>query len=117
MQNDHDPMRVYDKLRELYEESHAVHVASGEALVEIINALSRKTEADAAFLQAFSHLVSRPMAPVSAAPDEYPSPPPGYSQVQDPFASPPPLPGRQPMPDDDFMRQHIEKYGPPPGGR
>lgn len=97
MQSDHDPTRVYAKLRELYQEAHAVHVASGDALVEIINTLSRKAEADAAFLRAFAHLVPRPIAPTH----DTPMPPHGDPpQVGDPFG-PPPLPEQNDIPPED----------------
>lgn len=104
MQGDHDPTRVYAKLRELYQEAHAVHVASGDALVEIINTLSRKAEADAAFLRAFAHLVPRPIAPTHDAPMPPPAEP---LHVSDPFG-PPPLPDVPP--EDLAWAQKMEAY-------
>ena len=54
-----DPSRVYAHLAALYKECLIIHEASGNALVETINALSRKAEADKAFLDSFQHLVPR----------------------------------------------------------
>ena len=95
-----DPTRVYSKLTELYAEAELVHRASGEALVEIINALSRKTEADARFLAAFHHLVPRPIEPV-AEPQPPPEPPRAQPSsmpwdADDERAMPPPLPDDYP---------------------
>lgn len=62
MSNPHDPTAIYAKLGELWAEAQRVHEASGRALCEIVNALARKADADAAFLAAFSHLVPQPMS-------------------------------------------------------
>lgn len=92
MSHEIDPTRVYSKLADLYAEAELVHRASGDALVEIINALSRKTEADARFLAAFHHLVPRPMTEQPAPPAESPratSMPWGDEDLR---PNPPPLP-------------------------
>ena len=85
--DDHDPSRVYAKLHELYAEAKAVHDASGNALVEIINALSRKAEADGAFLAAFQHLVAQPMTAAPPATDDL-----ATRATQEFPETPPPLP-------------------------
>ena len=64
MSQDVDPTRVYAHLTALYKECLIIHEASGNALVETINALSRKAEADKAFLDAFQHLVPRQVSEV-----------------------------------------------------
>lgn len=99
-QNNIDPTRVYSKLADLYAEVELVHRASGDALVEIINALSRKTEGDAMLLAAFHHLVPRPIS-AAQAPDRSPEapvaqPPSMPWDAVDPRVSTPP-----PLPDDD----------------
>tara|TARA_R110000868_G_scaffold4998_6_gene30976 strand:- start:560 stop:889 length:330 start_codon:yes stop_codon:yes gene_type:complete len=86
--NDIDPTRVYAHLAALYKECLIIHEASGNALVETINALSRKAEADKEFLDAFQHLVPR--------------------QVSE---APPPLPGKDQDWRDDHMRRLNEALG------
>lgn len=89
MSNPHDPNAIYAKLHDLYAEAQRAHQASGDALVEIINALSRKAAADAAFINAFHHLVPQPMAqeppPVQhrGQPMPGPVPPPDYADGYD----------------------------------
>ncbi len=96
MSHEIDPTRVYSKLADLYAEAELVHRASGDALVEIINALSRKTEADARFLAAFHHLVPRPIAEA-----EHPVPPVEPSRATSmPWTDEDLRPGPPPLPDD-----------------
>ena len=105
---------------ELFKRGQIIRDSWFAAWVANIERMRQEFENSERFLSDYAHLLQQPM-PSSlnpAAPDSYAAPPPGYSQVQDPFASPPPLPNghRQPMPIDDFMRQYIQKHGPPPGG-
>lgn len=100
----HDASRVYEKLTELYQEAQAVHQASGNALVEIINTLSRKAEADAAFLAAFHHLIPREIAPdPEPAHEPEPAPIPRSAPSQ-----PPPLYGFTPSDSDDEFESRLQ---------
>ena len=106
---------------ELFRRGQIIRDSWFAAWVANIERMRTEFENSERFLSDYAHLLQQPMPGPhslnSAAPDEYPSPPPGYSEVRDPFA-PPPLPNghRQPMPMDEFMKEYIEKHGPPPGG-
>jgi hypothetical protein len=113
---EHDPSIIYSKLADLYQEARRVHEASGDALVEIINALSRKADADAAFLSAFRHLVPQPVAAHDRQSDNQ-----SGHQIDHgaPRATPPPVPrqfvGVPPpgaMEDDDgrAFEQRLDHY-------
>ena len=105
---------------ELFQRGQIIRDNWFAAWVANIERMRQEFENSERFLSDYAHLLQQPMPSPhslnSVAPDQYPSPPPGYSQVQDPFAAPPPLPDRQPMPMDEFMQQYIQKHGPPPGG-
>lgn len=116
-------MSSFDQIAdELFRRGQIIRDNWFAAWVANIERMRTEFENSERFLSDYAHLLQQPMSSQqsldSAAPNIYPAPPPGYSQVQDPFAGPPPLPNghRQPMPMDDFMQQYIQKHGPPPGG-
>ena len=90
------PTRIFPHLQASYDEYAAVHASSGAAMAAALNAISRKVDADRAFLEAFQNLAgpagqagtAEPQGarPVTAEPKAEEPPPPSQSP------QPPPLP-------------------------
>lgn len=85
------PTRIFPHLQAIYDEYAAVHASSGAAMAAALNAISRKVDADRAFLDAFQNLAS-PAVPQDARPvtAEPKSEEPPAAPSQPP--QPPPLP-------------------------
>lgn len=82
-----DPARIYPHLQAIYDEYHLVHSASGQVMADALNVLSRKIEADKAFLDAF-----RSLEVVTGHSGAEAAPLPGVPTSPPVASGPPPLP-------------------------
>lgn len=84
------PTRIFPHLQAIYDEYGLVHASSGVAMAAVLNAVSRKIDADRAFLEAFQHLsVTTAPQPVTATQISDPAPAPAEPETP---LQPPPLP-------------------------
>lgn len=83
------PTRIFPHLQAIYDEYGLVHASSGVAMAAVLNAVSRKIDADRAFLEAFQHLAATSPQPVTATPISDPAPAPAEPETP---LQPPPLP-------------------------
>lgn len=106
MSGKYDPQRMHEFLSRFYSEAQTMHQATGSAVVEVLNWLQRRAQADAEFLSAFGHLIQPP--PAAQRPPQGPPPVPPAS-LRDEY----PVPADLPMPEErsEQLRRWEEAVG------